>query len=155
MKSELNQIKQMLLKVIKRYLTPIEYKELINDLISHKRITNPIFVLVMKRHFNIERWRTAPLIWQDVWLYNYFQYEFKGRVGMTGLLKKYAEVVFLDDEILFFTKREETNKINTPLPMGVIFTPNEGIQDIGEAANHLLSAHLEPTAPKPNLDFKS
>lgn len=153
MKSELNQAKDLLLKVIKRYLTSAEYKEFMKELMDHKRITNPIFVEVMKKHFDIERWRTAPFIWQDVWLYNYFQYEFKGRIGMTGLLKKYAEVVFLDDEISFFTTLDRTININAPLPKGVVFIPNEDNPGNAGAANHLFSTHLEPSAPKMNRDF--
>lgn len=145
MKNEFNEARNMILKVIKRYLTEQEYKAYMEDLKSQKRITNPVFVKVMNRHFDIERWRTSPVCWQDIWLYNYFRFEFKGRIGMTGLMRKYYELVYLDEDTLFYKYREAISKSTPSLPKGVIFIPNE---EQPNTANHLYSPLLEPKNPE-------
>ncbi len=135
----------LLIKVISRYLTKPEYRAFEDDLLKYKRITGPLFVESMHRHFNIERWHTSPLIKQDLWLYNYFKFEYKGKLVYTGLLRKYYRSAFIDDDIDFFQNAEGLNQIKTKLPRGVKFIPNEKNP---QAANHILSGKNEPRSAR-------
>jgi hypothetical protein len=131
----------LLVKVVARYLTKEEYKAFEDDLLSCKQMTGPRFVAILNKHFDIERWRTSPIIKQDVWLYNYFKYEYKGKLVYTGLLRKYYWAVFVDDDIDFFKNTESLNQKKTRLPKGVKFIPNEVSP---QPANHVLSMQHEP-----------
>ncbi len=94
----------------------------------------------MHRHFDIERWNTSPIIKQDLWLYNYFKFEYKGKLVYTGLLRKYYWSAFIDDDIEFFEQAEGLNQMKPRLPK-VKFIPNEVNP---QPANHVLAKQHEP-----------
>jgi hypothetical protein len=115
----------VLLKTISRYLSPAQYKELCHELGRYERVTDPLFVAVLMRHFDMERWRLSPLIKQDLWLYNYFAYEYTGKLKCKGLLRKYTESAFYYDDADFFKAAEALNQKKPPLPKGVKFIKHE------------------------------
>ena len=136
-----NRVRAVLLKVVARYLAKDEFYGLIKDIETGKRVTDPNFVKIIRKHFDFERWNTSPLIKQDIWLYNYFQYEFEGKLKCTGLLNKYIFSAFVYDDTEFFKNAERLNNKKTPLPKGVKFIPHE---NIAQVANHILSNKIEP-----------
>lgn len=139
----------VLMKVLKRYLTEKEFSDFSADLMSTKRLTNPHFMVTLKRHFDIERWKNAPLIWQDIWLYNYFAFEYKGSLKCKGLMRKYTHSVFIEDDAEFFNNIERLNKKKAPLPKGVTFIPDKEKPSV---ANHLHSTHLYPRGGRPGKE---
>lgn len=48
-----------------------------------------------KRHFDIERFRTNPVIWQDIWLYNYITYDVKGSFPRNRLIADYDRCILI------------------------------------------------------------
>ena len=62
---------------VSNYLTESELELLIQDFIKGKGINHPRFLSIIKKHFDFERFRTHPVFWQDIWLYNYLMYDVK------------------------------------------------------------------------------
>jgi hypothetical protein len=137
-------LRVILLKVVSRYLSKKEYDSFFDELAGFKRLGNTKFVEIMKKHFDMERWSIAPLIKQDLWLYNYFTYEYKGTLKRKGLLAKYIHHAFIYDDAEFFKSAADLNKEKTPLPKGVKFIPGE---ELPESINHRFSQSIEPKTP--------
>ncbi len=132
----------VLLRVISRYLSDKEYQALIKGLAMKEIIRDKKFIEILKMHFDMERWKTAPLIKSDILLYNYFQFEYKYKLKLTGLLNKYVRSFFIFEDAEFFSKSEMLKQKEIKLPKGVSFVKNP---DMPSSQNHLLS---EKTAPK-------
>lgn len=136
----------VLTKVISRYLNAREYKAFIKELSAFEEVSDPLFVEIMNKHFDIERWRTSPIVKQDLWLYNYFVFEYKQRLKCTKLFRKYINYAFIYDDAEFFSQVEAINEQPPKLPKGVTFIPNEGPE--AQPANHKLSGNLAPGSNK-------
>ena len=134
----------VLIKVLSRYLKEKEYKAFLTELASYKRVYDPLFVEIMKRHFDFERWRTAPLIKQDFWLYNHFAFEYNGKLKCNGLMNKYIHNAFIYEDVEFFQSVEELNRKKVPLPRGVKFIPNVDEEEMPKAINYQVTDRIEP-----------
>ena len=132
----------VLTKVLSRYLSKEEFHEFIRDLSCFEKVPDSLFIEIMKKHFNIERWQHAPMIKQDVWLYNYFQFEHKKTLRLGGLMKKYTDNVFIYDDAEFFKSVEFLNRMLPPVKKGVKFIPNENPS--AGSADHLMSVLKQP-----------
>ena len=131
-------------KVISRYLSPEAYKAFIKELSIHEDMPDALFVEIMNKHFDIEKWQTTPIIKQDVWLYNYFVFEYEKKLKYTKLLRKYVDAVFIYDDAEFYAEVELLNQQEAKLPKGVTFIPNYG----AVSANHKLVENLAPRSSK-------
>jgi len=60
---------------------------------------NRAFVTVVKKFFDLERLKDNPMAWQDIWVYNYIQYDMKNRDSY--LLRRYEEEVIIPVEKYF------------------------------------------------------
>jgi len=129
-------------KVISRYLSPEAFKAFMKELSIYEEVPDTLYVEIMKKHFDIEKWQTAPIIRQDVWLYNYFVFEYEDKLKYTKLLRKYIDTVFIYDDAQFYMEMEYINMQAPKLPKGVEFIPNK--EPRAEAANHKLTDNLEP-----------
>jgi|GEM_PF-1715638 len=98
----------IILKQALRYLPESEKNDLINKLSTFKNLSKPFFNC-LKRNFDIEVFRTKPLIWQDIWLYNYIKYEVEDKLKRNGLIAKYAREVFIEDDLEFFAMKDVIN----------------------------------------------
>lgn len=89
----------IILKVFLRYMTQ-EEQIVFNKEISYcKSERGKAFTNAMLKNFNIEKLKDAPLIWQDIWVYNYCKYDIVDRIRKTSLIKRYEiEVFILNDE---------------------------------------------------------
>lgn len=89
----------ILLKVFRRYLSKNELIEFENKISKCQVQTGKMFTKTLLRNFDIERIKNAPLIWQDIWIYNYCKYEIHNGLRKTQLLKRYElEALFMRDE---------------------------------------------------------
>lgn len=79
-----------------KYMKPEEIDRLTADLAKLKRVTDRLLVDRLRKHLDIERLRTAPILPEDIMVYNYLQYEFKGKFMKTKLLAKYNREVIRD-----------------------------------------------------------
>ena len=62
-------------KVFKRYLSDAEQAKLVKQLNKYKDQRSKHFYNGMLKHFDLEKLRTKPLLWEDIWIYNYCTYE--------------------------------------------------------------------------------
>jgi len=100
----------IIVKQAYRYLSDKE-KAALTNLLSKFDIKHKHFFNCLMKHFDIEVFRTNPLIWQDIWLYNYIKYDIEKGLGRSGLIAKYEKEVFIDDDAEFYEKRETLNSL--------------------------------------------
>jgi hypothetical protein len=87
----------ILLWVASNYLQDYEFKKLLDQL--PQRNSNKIFLRKFCAHFDIERLRTKPVIWQDVWIYNYLTYDCKDKpFPKTDLICNYENQIVIPGE---------------------------------------------------------
>lgn len=84
--------------VFKRYMSKAEQLDFDKLLVKYKDTRHKQFFNAMLKHFDIEKLRTQPLIWQDIWLYNYINYEATEKLRRDGLFKKYVKEIFIYDD---------------------------------------------------------
>lgn len=85
----------IILKVFRRYMNQQE-QLVFNEKISKcKSERGKVFTNLMLNNFDIEKLKDAPLIWQDIWIYNYCKYEIGVRIRKTKLIKQYENEVFI------------------------------------------------------------
>lgn len=99
----------ILLKQALRYLPESEKLDLINKLSTLNSLHKPFYNCLIK-NFDIEVLRTKPLIWQDIWLYNYIKYDVEDKLKRNGLIAKYEREVFIEDDLEFFVRKDLINK---------------------------------------------
>jgi hypothetical protein len=92
-----NAPKLVVLWALLRYIDPALRKLLLQDMRSRKRLSDIQLLDHVKQAVDIERLRTEALQWQDIWVYNYLLYEFKGKFNRSLLLGRYHREVFLKD----------------------------------------------------------
>jgi len=100
----------IILRQALRYLPDEEQDFLINKL-SKYNIKGKPFLKALKNNFDVEKLKDHPLIWQDIWLYNYIKYETNEGLRRNGLIALYEKQIFFIDDSEFFKKREAINKI--------------------------------------------
>ncbi len=81
--------------VIINYLSVDQIESLKKELGSSSLKQDRKFVRIIKAHFDIEQFSTKPFIWQDIWIYNYLQYEVKSKLPRNGLIAKYEKEIIL------------------------------------------------------------
>ena len=57
------------------------------------------FVTLVKKHFNLEVLKDKPIVWQDIWVYNYILYDMRSH--RIRLIAKYEKQVILPVEAHF------------------------------------------------------
>jgi hypothetical protein len=75
---------------VQNYLTEQQLDSLRKDL-GQKALSNSGFIKTIRKHFDIERFRTQPFFWQDIWVYNYLMYDMNK--GRRILLNKYIKEI--------------------------------------------------------------
>ena len=93
-----NDPKLVVLWCLLRYVEPRHRAELLQAMHLRKRISALQLLEHLRPAFPIEQLKDAPRQWQDIWVYNYLQYEFKGRFSRSLLLGKYHREVVLKQE---------------------------------------------------------
>lgn len=68
---------------VTNYVSEAVRQNIIADLTAYKKLNDMLFLRVIYKHFNINRFKDEPFMWQDIWLYNYLTYDYKG-----GAMKK-------------------------------------------------------------------
>jgi hypothetical protein len=67
--------KHIVLLAICNYLTTVQVEEVYEVLGSKKSWAGRSLILLLSKYFDFEILRSKPLIWQDVWIYNYLFFE--------------------------------------------------------------------------------
>lgn len=91
-----------------RYLDAPE-KEILKKELDFINSRHKRFLTKLTKCFDIEKFRVKPLIWQDIWLYNYIKYEVVDGVKRSGLIALYEKEAFIENDAEFFAKKEILN----------------------------------------------
>jgi len=75
---------------VQNYLDDQQLQLLKKDL-GEKCFNNPGFIRIIQKHFDVEKLRTQPFIWQDIWIYNYLMYDMQK--GRRVLINKYIKEI--------------------------------------------------------------
>lgn len=78
--------------------------QIIADISVYKKLNDRLFLRVIKKHFNISRFKDEPFIWQDIWLYNYLTYDYKGGAMQKSnpLIRMYAKEILIPTDTAVF-----------------------------------------------------
>lgn len=96
-------------KVLNRYLSKSDQVNFDKHLSKYKDQRSKYFYNGMLKHFDLEKLRTEPLLWEDIWIYNYCNYEITDKIRRDGLISKYEREVFIYDEKDFQRYLKERN----------------------------------------------
>ena len=103
--------RQILLWVARNYLTRSKYLDLINDL-ARSRFGDVIFLNKYQKHIDIELFRKNPVVWQDIWIYNYIIYDFPIKrkfKRIDKLIMRYEREILIPTENSFLELKNELN----------------------------------------------
>lgn len=71
---------------------------MLDDLASNRK-GDGIFLRKYLKHFDIEKIRKKPVVWQDIWIYNYLSYDCKEKkLPKKKLLLKYEQEIAIPAE---------------------------------------------------------
>lgn len=83
---------------VSKYLSLEEVENIKNECANYEKITDFNFIRAIKKHFDFNRMRTNPFIWQDIWIFNYLEYDYKNKkLSKVGLIAKYEREIILSD----------------------------------------------------------
>ncbi len=90
--------KYIIFWAVSNYLSGSELEALIAEFTKGSHNRKVPFFPIIEKHFDFERFRTQPIFWQDIWIYNYINYEIIKEDGRTifprtALLKKYDKEI--------------------------------------------------------------
>lgn len=88
---------------VQNYLNNSQLELLKKDL-GDRLLNNSAFIKIIQKHFDIERLRTQPFIWQDIWIYNYLMYDMKK--SRRVLINKYVKEVIEPQQRAYKQLRE-------------------------------------------------
>lgn len=85
---------------ITNYIDAEKEEEIMKEFVTYKKIGDALFMRVINKHFDIEIFLKKPIIWQDVWLYNYITYDFKnGKFPRNKLIERYEKEIIIPANI--------------------------------------------------------
>lgn len=99
----------IILKVLSRYMDKEEHKKMINELGKHKNISPNKMKSIVAKYFDWERLIYKPMIYQDIWIYNYLFIECSNKLRRDGLINKYEREAFIFDDFEFLKMRNNLN----------------------------------------------
>ena len=73
-------------------------------------IARKSFLTRLIKNFDVELFKTSPLIWQDIWLYNYIKYDVGDKLPKSGLIAKYEREAIVENDLEFKKKKYELNQ---------------------------------------------
>jgi len=76
------------------YLCEEERNILNKKLSKYKSYSLPFFKNLLL-NFDIEKFKTNPVIPEDIWLYNYIKYEVTNKIPKSKLISKYEKEIFI------------------------------------------------------------
>jgi hypothetical protein len=78
---------------VSRYLDDDTYAKIMNQIGNEYPKQDRAFISILKRHFDFELMKDRPIIWQDIWIYNYLKYDWDNHKFKKSarLLSKYEK----------------------------------------------------------------
>lgn len=92
----------VLLEAICRYLDCDAKNALLKTLAKEQPKQDRKFLSILQEHFDINKFKDDAVYPEDIWLYNYLQYEVKNKLLRKGLIIKYSnKFKFIEDKAIF------------------------------------------------------
>lgn len=87
---------------VERYLSDHAYTAVLEDIGKEFPKQDRKFLAILSRYLDFDLLKDKPVIWQDIWIYNYLKYEYTGsKLVRNGLLAKYERDIILPTEKSF------------------------------------------------------
>jgi len=84
---------------VSRYLDDPTYYRVLDHIGREYPKQGRKFLAILKKHFDFELMKDKPYIWQEIWIYNYLKYDYKGsKFARKELLAKYESEIVLPSE---------------------------------------------------------
>jgi hypothetical protein len=85
---------------VSKYLDDKTYSRLMDQIGKEFPKMDRAFISIIKQHFDFDRMRDKPVIWQDIWIYNYLKYDWDNQKFKRSarLLVKYEKEIIIPSE---------------------------------------------------------
>jgi hypothetical protein len=92
--------RNIILCAVSKYTDDKTYAKLMDQIGREFPKQDRAFISIIKQHFDFDRMRDKPVIWQDIWIYNYLKYDWDNRKFKRSarLLVKYEKEIIIPSE---------------------------------------------------------
>jgi len=80
---------------VSRYLSKEDIEKIKFELANENVKQDRKFLTVIKRYFDFNLMKDKAYIWQDIWIYNYLEYEITSKFKRSGLIAKYEREIII------------------------------------------------------------
>ena len=91
---------------VSNYLNEREIESLKKELGEAPIKGDMTFLKIIRKHFDFEKFVYSPMIWQDIWLYNYIHLETKNKLKAKGLILRYEKDVITPQRTILIKFKE-------------------------------------------------
>jgi hypothetical protein len=86
-----------------KYIDDQTYARLLDQIGQQFPKQDRAFISIIKQHFDFERMKDKPVLWQDIWIYNYLKYDWDNQKFKRSarLLLKYEKEIIIPSEKTF------------------------------------------------------
>jgi hypothetical protein len=88
---------------VSKYLSGADYDRIMHQIGKEFPQQDRAFISIVKQHFDFERMKDKPVIWQDIWIYNFLKYDWDNQKFKRSarLLVKYEKEILIPSEKTF------------------------------------------------------
>ena len=88
---------------VSKYLDDKTYARVMDQIGKEFPQQDRAFISIIKQHFDFDRMKDKPVIWQDIWIYNYLKYDLDNQKFKRSarLLVKYEKEIIMPSEKAF------------------------------------------------------
>jgi hypothetical protein len=90
---------------VSKYIDDKTYASVMNQIGKEFPKQDRAFISILRQHFDFDRMKDKPVIWQDIWIYNYLKYDWDNKKFKRSaqLLAKYEKEIIMPSEKAFKT----------------------------------------------------
>jgi hypothetical protein len=88
---------------VSKYLNDATYTKVMDQIGKEFPKQDRTFITILRQHFDFERMKDKPVVWQDIWIYNYLKYDWDNHKFKRSarLLTKYEKEIIMPSEKAF------------------------------------------------------
>jgi hypothetical protein len=88
---------------VSKYIEDKTYEKLMDQIGKEFPKQDRAFIGIIKQHFDFELMKDKPVLWQDIWIYNYLKYDWDNQKFKRSarLLLKYEKEIIIPSEKTF------------------------------------------------------
>lgn len=93
--------RSIIFTAVSRYISKEDVEKIKFELANENVKQDRKFLTVIKRYFDFNLMKDKPYIWQDIWVYNYLEYEIVSKFKRNGLIAKYEREIIIPCEKVY------------------------------------------------------